>query len=220
MTDSISNRLRTETAEAHHQAESNPLERALVAGTIPREQYADYLAQRFLIHAALDPLVQQVCDADARLAGLVPTELLQTPNLRADLAHLGVEAGEVSARVATGTLTREMKHGVASVPASVLGYYYVFEGSKNGARYISRALAAAWGLRPGGPGLRYLDPHGERQRPLWLEFKARLDSIEFRTEERDAMVAAARRTFELVSDLDTEIHTAPARDELTAAERL
>lgn len=219
MTDSISTRLRTETADAHHQAESNPFERALVAGTITRGQYAEYVAQRYRIHAALDPLVQQVCDADARLAGLVPQELLQTPNLRADLAHLGVDAERVEARKATETLIQEMKHGAASIPASVLGHYYVFEGSKNGARYIARALAAAWGLRPGGPGLRYLDPHGERQRPLWLDFKARLDAVEFRSDERDAMVSAARRAFELVSALDNETHTAPERVEFTAALR-
>lgn len=216
MTDSISTRLRTETADAHHQAESHPLERALVAGSISREQYSEYVSQRYLIHAALDPLVLQACDADARFAGLVPSELLQAPNLRADLAYLGVDADQVEACKATEALIRQMKDGAATTPASVLGYYYVFEGSKNGARYIARALAAAWGLRPGGPGLRYLDPHGERQRPLWLEFKARLDAIAFRPDERDAMVSAACRAFELVSALDKEIYSAPSKAELTA----
>lgn len=61
-------------------------------------------------------------------------------------------------------------------------------------------------------GMRYLDPHGDQQRPLWMQFKAAMDAADFTEAELDAMVAAAGRTFDFVSGVDDELYAgAPAR---------
>ena len=78
----------------------------------------------------------------------------------------------------------------------------MFEGSKNGARYIARALAKQAGVT----ALKYLDPHGELQRELWLKFKATMDAIAWTPAEQDSMVQAAQATFASISSLDDEIH--------------
>ena len=83
-----------------------------------------------------------------------------------------------------------------------MGIYYVFEGSKNGARYIAKALAKQAGIT----ALKYLDPHGEAQRGLWMKFKADMDAIPWTPAEQDSMVRAAQATFSAISRLDDEIH--------------
>ena len=90
-------------------------------------------------------------------------------------------------------------------PMSLLGVYYVFEGSKNGARFVAKRIAPALGVGEAG-GLRYLDPHGDEQRTLWREFKARMDNAGFSPTDQDAMVSAAKMTFDAVSAIDDELH--------------
>jgi heme oxygenase len=54
--------------------------------------------------------------------------------------------------------------------------------------------------------MKYLDPHGEAQRGLWMKFREDMNSIEWSTAEQDAMVEAAKETFRAISALDDEIH--------------
>jgi heme oxygenase len=86
-----------------------------------------------------------------------------------------------------------------------MGIYYVFEGSKNGARFIAKALAKAWGLSD-TTSFRYLDPHGEEQRSLWMKFRTDMDGIAWTPNEKDLMVKAAQATFDAISSLDDAIH--------------
>ncbi|NBT90776.1 MAG: hypothetical protein EBT50_08125, partial [Verrucomicrobia bacterium] len=90
----------------------------------------------------------------------------------------------------------------APSPATLMGIYYVFEGSKNGARYIAKALAG----RARITALKYLDPHGEAQRGLWMKFRADMDAIAWTPAEQDSMVKSAQATFTSISSLDDEIH--------------
>jgi heme oxygenase len=86
-----------------------------------------------------------------------------------------------------------------------MGIYYVFEGSKNGARYIAKAMAKAWG-KADTTSFRYLDPHGESQRGLWMKFRSDMDAIPWTAAEQDEMVKAAQSTFDAISSLDDAIH--------------
>lgn len=199
----IMQRLREETAEHHKRAEARPLEQALVRGGVSRDAFIEYLSQRYLIHKALDAAVMGLVARDARLRGLVSAELLQEPNLRADLEWFGAAVDVIAPRRSTSRLIADMRDWAACDPIALLGAYYVFEGSKNGARYICKGLMRGLGLTPGS-GTRYLDPHGEAQRELWMAFKARMDAIAFTPAECDAMVRAAAQTFDRIGELDDE----------------
>ena len=52
--DSTLRRLQQETRIPHERAGRRRLRRALRNGTLPRRRYADWLAQRFLIHRVLE----------------------------------------------------------------------------------------------------------------------------------------------------------------------
>lgn len=201
----IMGRLKAETAEQHAIAEAKPLEAALASGSIAHDQYKEYLAQRWVIHRELESATDRALTEDARLANLGLPGLYQTANIEADLAHLGVDTASIQPMKGSENLLGMIRNAPSS--AELMGIYYVFEGSKNGARFISRALAKAWG-KTDGEGLKYLDPHGEAQRGLWLKFREDMNSIDWSEEEQDRMVRAAQETFDAISALDDEIHAA------------
>jgi len=196
----IMGRLKSDTAAQHAEAESKPLEAALVSGAIGHDQYKKYLAQRWLIHRELEAATDAALRKDSRLGSLGLPDLYQTKNLETDLAQLGVDQKSIQPLKGATKLIAEIKN--AASPATLMGIYYVFEGSKNGARYIAKAL----GGRARITALKYLDPHGEAQRGLWMKFRADMDAIAWTPAEQDSMVQAAQATFTAISSLDDEIH--------------
>jgi heme oxygenase (biliverdin-IX-beta and delta-forming) len=199
----IMGRLKAETAEQHAVAESKPLEAALIEGSIAADQYKQYLAQRWVIHRELESATDRALGEDHRLSKLGLPGLYQTANLEADLAHLGVDTVAIKPLTGAQNLVDTIRK--APSPAVLMGIYYVFEGSKNGARFIARALGKAWG-KTDLEGMKYLDPHGEAQRGLWMKFREDMNAIDWSCEEQDAMVKAAQDTFDAISALDDEIH--------------
>jgi len=201
----IMGRLKAETAEQHAIAEAKPLEAALVAGSIDHDQYKQYLGQRWLIHRELEAATDRALAEDQRLSQLGLPGLYQTANIEADLGYLGVETSTIEPLKGAQNLVGTIQQ--APSPAVLMGIYYVFEGSKNGARFIARALGKAWG-KTDGEGMKYLDPHGEAQRGLWMKFREDMNAIDWSSEEQDTMVKAAQHTFDAISALDDEIQLA------------
>ena len=202
-------RMKEETWPLHQQAEGRPLEQALVKGTLPRPLYVRYLEQRLLVHRALEAHARELARQVPALKAVIREELFQEENLIADLKHLGANPSGIRPCRATLTFLGEMEAFLNNEPLSLLGCYYVFEGSKNGGRYIARAVSHAFQLKP-GPGLLYLDPHGEQQRPLWARFRQDVNQLELTPQQQDLLIATAKRTFELVSQLDDELFTPAA----------
>ncbi len=196
--------LKDATRALHTRAEHLPLECALAAGTLPRAVYVRFLAQRLHVHAALEEALRDLAASDAALRGLLRDELMQVGNLREDLARLGAQEIEPPLP-AVAELVAAIGRMRASEPMALLGVWYVFEGSKNGGRFLARALARAYGLTPGEPGLRYLDPHGARQRTLWKRVVEQMNRLPLSDTQREQMVAAAVMTFERVCEADTQL---------------
>jgi heme oxygenase len=199
----IMGRLKSETAPQHAEAESKPLEAALIGGSINHDQYKKYLEQRWIVHRALEAAADRALAQDDRLAGLGLPGLYQTDNLVADLEFLEADTRAIQPMKGAVALLERIQS--AESPAVLMGIYYVFEGSKNGARFIAKALSKAWG-KSDLSGLRYLDPHGEAQRGLWMKFREDMNAIDWSDSEQDAMVEAAKDTFRAISALDDEIH--------------
>lgn len=201
----LSERLREETARHHEDAENNPLEKSLFGGTLPRAGYIALLGQRFRIHHRLEFLLHELAAADARVRPLVREELLQTPRLGRDLIFFGRDPERERPTVETARFLSDLDGLAQRQPLALLGPLYVFEGSKNGGRMIARQVAEAYDLTP-GPGLLYLDPHGNEQRTRWKEWKASLDELALSQADNDAIVAAAQRTFEAVREIEDALH--------------
>lgn len=203
----VMDRLKSETAAQHAAAEARPIEQAMVRGAVTRAQYASYLAQRHIIHGALEPHLARLRTTDSRFARFMDADLFQAERARADLEHLGASAG--IACDATRSYLGDVERWARETPVALLGAYYVFEGSKNGARYIARALGRALSLTPQA-GMAYLDPHGDSQRERWMRFRETVNACEWSAAEAELMVAAAQRTFDAVSAIDDELWAATA----------
>ncbi len=196
--------LREATRAQHDAAEGGELQRALARGELPVERYQAWLGQRMLVHCSLEAHFRRLAQSDARIAAIMRDELYQETNLQEDMTHFGIDPASAMPLPSTTRFLSELDNWAAEEPIGLLGAYYVFEGSKNGAAFLVKALRRAYGLT-GTNGLRYLDPHGARQRPLWQEFKQAMDAAGFTDAEADTLVRTAQRTFDLIAACDDEL---------------
>jgi heme oxygenase len=118
--------------------------------------------------------------------------------LRADLDALDSSDAALPAgtRTAAASLASWIGETARVTPIALLGVLYVLEGSTLGGAVLRRHLAAAFGLTDAG--LRYYSPYGTHPKPHWVAFSERMNAIELNVAEADAIVEAARETFERI----------------------
>lgn len=212
----LADRLRSETMELHKRAEGHALQQMLVSGRLPRAAYAAHIAQLMLVHRELEEaLCEGSARGDAAISAVWQDYQRSSGHIEEDLRVLGVDPGRVRATPATQRLiarirsAREGRGGSGADAkgcgsAALLGYHYVLEGSKNGAKFIARAIGPAYGLSPQS-GLKYLDPYGESQREKWMAFRAGLNAAALGGAEADAAVAAAKDMFSAISEIGDDV---------------
>lgn len=205
---SLMARLKRETAPLHELAEHSPLQRALVAGRLPRERYGEHLAQMLHIHRPLEGALKELRQRDRRAAAIVADHVFREGALRADLAFLGVEEGACGPSEIAADFADWVRAALLNSPMSLLGALYVLEGSTNGSFFIAKAVRRAMHWQA-GPGTLSLDPYGDQQRARWAEFKAAVDAESFSEAERDGIVAGAKHMFTVVTRLGESISIEP-----------
>lgn len=200
----LRSRLRDDTRKQHQDAENRPVEQAMAQGKLTVEQYTAVLAQRYLLHVQLESLLDQLAEQRAEVRPLVDETHKLGPIARADMVRLGVDPEEIEPLTSTTRTIAWMHELNATQPIALIGPHYVFEGSKNGARFIRRGLLKVWGADY-ATRLSYLDPHGEEQPVLWKQFAAQLDNLGLTTADDDAIVQAAADTFDAIAAMDDEL---------------
>jgi len=188
-------RLREETRPNHTAAEQHALQRDMVSGRLSREAYARYLARLHRVHEALERAIVKV--SDRRITSAATPNLFQTANFEADLSFYGAAPVDLAGAPATRAVASAIDEAAKGNPVRLLGFFYVLEGSKNGSRYIAKAVRRSYNLAS-QDGLRALDPHGEAQPALWAAFRARVDANEWTESERDQVVDAAKAMFDAI----------------------
>ncbi|MFG0329958.1 MAG: biliverdin-producing heme oxygenase [Phycisphaerales bacterium] len=217
----VMDRLRVETRPLHEEAENHPFQKAFASGQAPKSQYINYLSQMYLVHATLETALTDAAESTPAIAAVAHERQFQAANLETDLEYLGVaDADTIETLPATRRLLDAIDEIAELDPASLLGLHYVLEGSKNGAKFLARVIGKAYGLTP-GPGLRYLDPHGDEQRPLWIRFRTDMAAVPMTDAQEDRIVLAAETMFrgmiEIFDDLDALANEAHAPIIETAA---
>lgn len=202
-TETVMDRLRTETRDLHDRAEGREFQSRLVKGEIDRETYSRWLGQMLLVHRALEAPLKKACLGDPRFAA-VKAEQYQEPYLLADLIALGFDAATIEPLPATRRLIEDIERAALEDPLQLLGFHYVMEGSNNGNRFIVRAIGPALRIDRSS-GARYLDPYGDEQPAKWKEFKTEMNATGFDADQSDRLVAAARRMFEGVAEISDEL---------------
>ncbi len=199
---SVMARLKQETVELHHLAESHPFQRAMVSGSISRVQYVRWLEQMLLVHRCLEGHLRRARSSEPDRCRAIDDSQYREAALLEDIAHCG---GNKAPQPLPGAaaLIRDIDQA-RNDTAALLGFHYVLEGSTNGSKYIAAALRMRLGLAE-GPGTRYLDPYGDSQRARWKQFRQDMDSIGFSKSESDTMVKAAAQMFEGIRRISDDL---------------
>ncbi|MBX3354559.1 MAG: biliverdin-producing heme oxygenase [Phycisphaeraceae bacterium] len=215
----LSARLREATAEQHTRAEKHGVQQALVRGKAEPRLYAAWLCAMRGLHEPFEARL----DAARRLPGfaaVIEDHHFRVSNIDEDLDALAVimrqSGAEANATGRSGLPGPRSQAAWAAIdamieidPALVIGPFYVLEGSTNGGRFIAQAIRRALPLPPNA-GTRYLDPHGDLIRERWARTKAAIDALPLTPSQHDGIVAAAQKTFDMVTTLMDELDGAPA----------
>lgn len=189
----IMDRLRTETRPQHDAAENAGFGTRVMSGGLTLEHYVQHLRawKGILSHledalrSSNDPIVQGVWNE-----GLEKTTLLT-----ADLVAIG---NEVPAMNAQTTASVEAFNVVVDRcaednPAALLGMLYVLEGSTHGATIMRPRIAEQLGL---SDGLAYYGVYGNDVHAKWKVFRENMSNAVNGTGAEDAIVDAAKSTFD------------------------
>jgi heme oxygenase len=163
--------LKAATTNAHQYAESRDLQRLLIRGVLAEHVLASYLAQLRRVHGAIESMfdLHQIWATSIEWSD----SFRHTRRLDSDLANLSATQDELEPNLETERLLDAIERLAAEEPASLLGLFYVLEGSMNGNRFIVRSLRKSSTARR--CSFDYFDPYGEQQPQRWAIFKANLE---------------------------------------------
>ena len=196
----IMDRLKTETRSHHDRAEGAGFGTAMMSMTLSLSAYKVHIAAHREIHRFME---DAHADSPSDRIGTVWHDgLRKVPLLDQDLEALGYGPHELPEEVqATVNRFKEMiDRRAAEDHESLTGVLYVLEGSTMGGTILRKKIAEGLGLAAGA-GLDYYSVYGNEVMKHFMDFKARMTEAYDGTEHEDAIVEAAKETFDLVGEV-------------------
>lgn len=200
MTGTLMESLKERTAPMHDSAEGSQFQSLLTKGKLPKEVYADYLGQLYLVHKVLEDEIRKHPSTSA----VVDASQYQEGFLAKDLNHFGRELAALQPLSSTSNLIDDILACTKECPEAVLGMHYVLLGSKHGGKFIARNVQSTYQLSD-GPGSLYFDPYGANFMSIWRHFKERMNKLELSQAATDAICTAAAQMFKRITDIGLEM---------------
>jgi len=192
--------LKEDTRGQHNDAEAHPFQGSLAQGQLPYESYCRYVTYLYDLHKGFESQLAEKSKSDPLLAAIMKDEYYQMPFLKNDLQSLNLPLPAKAPECIEKFLRLPQ---FAEHPVSLLGVLYVLLGSKHGAKFIAHSVKEAYKLNAGG--YSYFDPYGGEFRPLWQTFVANMNDMSLTPPQREAVLAAARATFDIFGSMGEEI---------------
>ena len=189
--------LKEKTRQQHDDAEHHGLHAVMFGSQgvdAARAAYVGTLQQHLHIQIAFERELRALAKNSPLFATVVHDEHYHLAALREDLHAFG--AADVDATPGTQHFVAYIEHAARSNPLALLGVFYVFEGSTNGGTIIAMRVRELLGLE-GDQGTRFINPHGNQVRPIWMKWKTSVDALTLTDAERDAAIAGAQEAFRL-----------------------
>lgn len=188
-------RLRFHTVSHHQRAEAVPFMQSLLRGLLDREDYIRYLRSLSIVYAVLE---HSLATSTEPAVGSVWREgMRQLPHLMQDLDAL--TAWRVpDSRPATEealALADRIRLQAVEAPASLLGFLYVMEGSRNGASLIVDTIGSYLGIDAQG-GMAFLSNAATDRDVQWADFSSRMNRCLASDKHQAICIAAAQEMFD------------------------
>ena len=196
----IMDRLKAETRPNHDQAEQNGFGVMVMGGGLTMQHYVEHLVawRRILAHLehALRTSSNQIVQ-DTWHEGLAKQPVL---DLDIDAIAPGGTPLNAETTKAVSAFIAFVDHLSVEDPPSLLGALYVLEGSTMGGSVMKPRIAEQLDLAE-DHGLRYYGVYGNQVGVRFKEFRERMGSSVDGTGSEDAIVEAAKQTFDRVGDI-------------------
>ncbi|WP_326551728.1 biliverdin-producing heme oxygenase [Micromonospora sp. NBC_01813] len=219
MSDTFSARLRAASWQDHQAAESQRYVSALVAGELPRDRYADLVAQHYFIYQVLEEAAEAMRD-DELAGGFVDGRLTRLPALETDLACL--LGPDWSTRIVANVATRRYVARLQEVcftfaPAFIAHHYTRYLGDLSGGLFIGRQVAQTYGLTADAGVAFYHFADIDDARAYKNAYRARLDALPLDVTAEAALVGevavAYRHNSAVLADLGQQDSPKPVAPE-------
>lgn len=193
----LTQELKDQTRQQHDDAEHHDLH-AVMFGShgidAARAAYVGTLQQHLHIQIAFERALRTLAAESPLFASIVREEHYHLAALREDLRAF--DAAAVEPTPGTQRFIAYIDHAARSNPLALLGVFYVFEGSTNGGTIIAMRVRELLGLH-GDRGTRFINPHGNDVRPIWMKWKTSVDALTLTDAQRNAAITGAQEAFRL-----------------------
>lgn len=201
---SVMETLKDNSWDLHKKAERTSFMTNIFQGDLDVSSLLQYLEQLYFIHSVLDILLEQAMVETSPISDTINKEQFQAARLLSDMKCHGVSPDPVSILPATAEFIETMKSSVIKSDTALLGFHYVFEGSKMGGMIISKALinTCDW---LSDECLSYFNPYGDDLFSNWMTFAQTVNKMDLNQDEVEEACRAARVTFKALIQITSNI---------------
>lgn len=190
----LQQQLKEATAHLHAELEQLMFVDQIMDKTLTVEQYAKLLLVNFKLHNALEPVIEQFLDNNAKQE-IDFSRRIKTTSLSTDLRELDLQENILTEQFdALGNFIDN--------PAKAFGAIYVLEGSSIGGQVIFKKLQVNANI-PKNLSFKFYSHYGDKTMEMWKNFVAYLNQLPA-TWQKDA-ISGAVETFETIKMVANEI---------------
>ncbi|MFW6598419.1 heme oxygenase (biliverdin-producing) [Propionibacteriaceae bacterium Y2011] len=202
MVEPLSVALRTETSQAHQDAEGSAFIEQLMGGAACQHAFAALVAQQLVIYRALEDVLHADYADHPMVAPVLDHRLDRVAALERDMAQLfgsdhdvRLAAGQI--RICRATTEYATVLRTQHSPEMMLANHYVrYLGDLSGGQVIARLVERNYGISPAALNFYRFDGI-PKPKPYKDAYRDRLDAIELDPTQRRAVIDAAVTSFEL-----------------------
>lgn len=199
----FSEQLKAASWEAHERAADAPFMQALFEGALPREHFAELVAQQHFAYAVLEEAAE-VMVGDPIAGAFVHPGLARVPALEADLEFLLGPGwpSSVSPTTATATYVARLREVCFDWPGGFVAHHYVrYLGDLSGGQFIRRVVAGNYELE-GLDGTRFYDfPELGDLARFKDDYRSKLDAAPWSADEQQRIIAEILHAYRLNTDV-------------------
>lgn len=203
----FSEQIRAATWGDHGSAESSSAMSRLMAGTLPRADYAEMVAQLWFVYRDLEAAAAAMADhPDA--GAFVDPALTRLPAIEADLDVVAGEGWRESIRPipATEAYTEAIRANCFDWPGGFIAHHYTrYLGDLSGGQYVAKVAAKHYDLTPEA-GVAFYRFDGIADLDAYKQaYRARLDGLGWDAAERQRVIDEIHAAYRHNSSLLTAL---------------